>query len=57
MVSSRCFCAQIVSAARDPQRKPVLVFGEPGLCKDNIAALLHFGGPDKFRVMVQVGGG
>eukprot|EP00883_Tetradesmus_obliquus_P009178 jgi/Sobl393_1/19957/SZX72903.1 len=45
---------QIVAAARDPQRKPVLVFGEPGLCKDNVATLLHFGGPDKFRVMVQL---
>eukprot|EP00882_Tetradesmus_deserticola_P011080 GHRQ01011715.1.p1 GENE.GHRQ01011715.1~~GHRQ01011715.1.p1 ORF type:complete len:603 (+),score=315.83 GHRQ01011715.1:299-2107(+) len=43
---------QIVAAARDPQRKPVLVFGEPGLCKDNVATLLHFGGPDKLRVMV-----
>jgi hypothetical protein len=45
---------QIVSAARDPLRSPVLVFGEPGLCKDNVATLLHFGGPDKFRIMVQV---
>jgi transcriptional regulator with AAA-type ATPase domain len=43
-----------VSAARDPLRSPVLVFGEPGLCKDNVATLLHFGGPDKFRIMVQV---
>lgn len=45
---------QILSAARDPTRRSVLIFGEPGLCKDNIAALLHFGGPDKFKPMVQV---
>jgi hypothetical protein len=51
-----CCCCQIVSAARDPERKPVLVFGEPGLNKDNVATLLHFGGPDKFRIMVQVRG-
>eukprot|EP00878_Enallax_costatus_P004842 GHUV01005096.1.p1 GENE.GHUV01005096.1~~GHUV01005096.1.p1 ORF type:complete len:906 (+),score=289.25 GHUV01005096.1:167-2884(+) len=45
---------QIVSAARDPTRRSVLIFGEPGLCKDNIAALLHFGSPDRLKPMVQV---
>lgn len=35
-------------------RAPVLIFGEPGLEKDNIAALIHFGGPDHDKPMVQV---
>lgn len=34
---------QIVVASRDQQRRPVLIFGEPGLEKDNLAALIHFG--------------
>jgi transcriptional regulator with AAA-type ATPase domain len=34
---------EIVAAARDPTRRPVLIFGEPGLQKLNIAALVHFG--------------
>jgi hypothetical protein len=33
----------VVDAARDPACAPVLIFGEPGLEKDNIAALVHFG--------------
>lgn len=45
---------QVVTTARDPERKPCLIFGEPGLQKDNIAALLHFGGPDRNKPMVQV---
>lgn len=47
---------QIVTAARDPERRSVLIFGEPGLNKENIATLLHFGGPDRLKPMVQVMG-
>ncbi|KAG2445993.1 hypothetical protein HXX76_000596 [Chlamydomonas incerta] len=36
---------QVVAAARDRSRRPVLVFGEPGLEKSNIAALVHFNSP------------
>ncbi|KAI3423796.1 hypothetical protein D9Q98_009634 [Chlorella vulgaris] len=36
----------IVQASRDKTRRPVLVFGEPGLEKDNLGALIHFGSPD-----------
>jgi transcriptional regulator with AAA-type ATPase domain len=43
-------------AARDPEGAPVLVFGEPGLEKDNIAALMHFGSSRRVKPMVQVGG-
>ncbi|MCG9893479.1 MAG: sigma 54-interacting transcriptional regulator [Thermosynechococcaceae cyanobacterium MS004] len=43
---------QIKEAARD--RKPVLIFGEPGLEKDNIATLIHFGSPSRREPMIQV---
>jgi transcriptional regulator with AAA-type ATPase domain/NAD-dependent dihydropyrimidine dehydrogenase PreA subunit len=43
---------QIKEASRD--RKPVIVFGEPGLEKDNIAALIHFGSPSRREPMVQI---
>ncbi|PSC70095.1 ATPase AAA [Micractinium conductrix] len=33
----------VVQASRDRSRRPVLIFGEPGLEKDNLAALIHFG--------------
>ena len=33
----------VLEAARDPQRQPVLISGEPGLKKDNLAALVHYG--------------
>jgi transcriptional regulator with AAA-type ATPase domain len=45
---------QVLAAARDPNRKPVKIFGEPGLEKDNIAALLHFGSADRNKPMVKV---
>lgn len=35
------------------RRKPVLVFGEPGLEKSNIAALVHFGSPAHAAPLVQ----
>eukprot|EP00879_Flechtneria_rotunda_P013356 GHRR01013946.1.p1 GENE.GHRR01013946.1~~GHRR01013946.1.p1 ORF type:complete len:902 (+),score=300.53 GHRR01013946.1:340-3045(+) len=44
---------QIVAAARDHKRSHCLIFGEPGLRKDNIAALLHFGSPDRHKPMVE----
>ena len=45
----------VVMAARDPLGAPVMVFGEPGLEKDNIAALIHFGSARRVKPMVQVG--
>ncbi len=35
-------------------RQPVLIFGEPGLGKDNIAALIHFGSADRKQPLVKV---
>jgi transcriptional regulator with AAA-type ATPase domain len=33
---------------------PVLISGEPGLEKDNIAALIHFGSPARKRLLVRL---
>ncbi|MCU0524982.1 MAG: sigma 54-interacting transcriptional regulator [Elainella sp. Prado103] len=35
-------------------RQPVLIFGEPGLGKDNIAALIHFGSVARKQPLVKV---
>jgi transcriptional regulator with AAA-type ATPase domain/NAD-dependent dihydropyrimidine dehydrogenase PreA subunit len=43
---------QIKDAARN--QKPVLILGEPGLEKDNAAALIHFGSPWRREPMIQV---
>lgn len=34
--------AQVMQATKDPTRRPVLIFGEPGLEKDNVAAQIHY---------------
>jgi transcriptional regulator with AAA-type ATPase domain/NAD-dependent dihydropyrimidine dehydrogenase PreA subunit len=43
---------QIKDAARD--RKPVVILGEPGLEKDNTAALIHFGSPWRKEPLIKV---
>lgn len=43
-------------AAQDPQRRPVLISGEPGLEKDNIAALIHYGSPLRQQLMLRLDG-
>jgi transcriptional regulator with AAA-type ATPase domain/NAD-dependent dihydropyrimidine dehydrogenase PreA subunit len=35
-------------------RSPVLIFGEPGLGKDNIAALIHFGSSDRKQPLIKI---
>jgi transcriptional regulator with AAA-type ATPase domain/NAD-dependent dihydropyrimidine dehydrogenase PreA subunit len=35
-------------------RQSVLIFGEPGLGKDNVAALIHFGSSDRQEPMVKI---
>lgn len=42
----------IKKAALD--RQPVLIFGEPGLGKDNIAALIHFGSNNRKQPLIKV---
>ncbi len=44
----------IRQAARDPRQQPVLIFGEPGLNKDNIAALIHFGSDRRHEPLIRV---
>lgn len=43
---------QIKQAAED--RRSALIFGEPGLEKDNIAALIHFGSPARREPMIKI---
>jgi len=35
-------------------RRPVLIFGEPGLNKDNAAALIHFGSRDRKQPLIKL---
>ncbi len=35
-------------------REPVLIFGEPGLEKDNIAALIHFGSANRREALIKI---
>ncbi|MEY4297836.1 MAG: hypothetical protein RLZZ423_1015 [Cyanobacteriota bacterium] len=44
-------------AAADLERHPVLISGEPGLEKDNLAALIHFGSADRHQLMARLDGG
>lgn len=44
----------IREAAEDPLARPVLISGEPGLEKDNLAALIHFGSPARRQFMVRL---
>jgi len=46
----------ISKASQDPSRRPVLLSGEPGLEKDNLAALVHFGSPDRQQLMLRFDG-
>ena len=43
-------------ASEDGQARPVLISGEPGLEKDNLAALIHFGSPARRQLMVRLDG-
>lgn len=44
----------IRQAAVRRDRKPVLIFGEPGLGKDNIASLIHFGSRDRRTPLIKL---
>jgi len=43
---------QIKQATED--RRPAIVFGEPGLEKDNISALIHFGSPMRRQPVIKI---
>ena len=44
----------VMEAARDADRRPVLISGEPGLEKDNLAALIHFGSGERRRLLLRL---
>ena len=46
--------AALAKAAQDPQGRPVLISGEPGLEKDNLAALIHFSSDQRRQLMIRV---
>lgn len=46
--------AAIEAASNNPLRQAVLISGEPGLEKDNIAALVHFGSQDRRQLLIRV---
>lgn len=57
--SSRCALKlrdAIRLAAADPSGAPVLISGEPGLEKDNIAALIHYGSAARKQLLVRLNG-
>ena len=39
---------------KNNRRPPVLIFGEPGLNKDNLAALIHFGSANKREPLIKL---
>ena len=41
-------------AGEDGRRSPILIFGEPGLNKDNLTALIHFGSANKREPMIKL---
>jgi len=43
---------QLKQAAEE--RQSVLIFGEPGLEKDNLAALIHYGSPNRREPMIRI---
>ena len=45
---------ELLSAAQDSDQRPVLISGEPGLEKDNLAALIHFGSAARRRLLVRL---
>ena len=44
----------LLDAAADPQNGTLMIRGEPGLGKDNLAALVHFGSNHRRKLLVQI---
>ena len=45
---------QLINAAEDPDHRTLMIRGEPGLGKDNLAALVHFGSSQRRRLLVRL---
>lgn len=55
--SSRYACRlrqSLIDASKGSLRPPLLIRGEPGLQKDNIAALVHYGSADRRKLFVHL---
>jgi len=53
---ARALREAVREASCDANARPVLISGEPGLEKDNLAALIHFGSPARQQLMVRLDG-
>ena len=47
----------LLDAAQDAEHRPVLIRGEPGLEKDNLAALVNYGSTHRRRLLVGLDAG
>ncbi len=47
----------LLEAAKDAEHQPLLILGEPGLEKDNLAALVHYGSERRRRLLVRLDAG
>ena len=45
---------ELIKAAEEPENRTLMIRGEPGLGKDNLAALVHFGSSKKRRLLVRL---
>ncbi|MGE4581404.1 MAG: 4Fe-4S binding protein, partial [Synechococcus sp.] len=45
---------ELIRAAKEPENRTLMIRGEPGLGKDNLAALVHFGSSKKRRLLVRL---
>jgi transcriptional regulator with AAA-type ATPase domain/NAD-dependent dihydropyrimidine dehydrogenase PreA subunit len=56
IVGSSRYAVRLRQAIKKAQsdRQPVLIFGEPGLGKDNVGALIHFGGSDRQQPLIKI---
>ena len=44
----------LINAAEDPNNRTLMIRGEPGLGKDNLAALVHFGSNQRRKLLVRL---
>lgn len=58
IIGSSRYAVRLRQAIRkaSTDRRPVLIFGEPGLEKDNVAALIHFGSADRKQPLIKING-
>ena len=45
---------ELINAAEDPNNRTLMIRGEPGLGKNNLAALVHFGSNQRRKLLVRV---